>query len=554
MIRVTCGQCGLQVMAPEAVAGRRGTCFGCGAMVVVPLDVAPEAAREVDFQPGEPITDRYVCRQKIGRGGMGTVYLAEDTLLGERVALKFLHPHLLHTQRGVQLFIREAQVARRLRHDRIVATHDVGRTPEGVLYLTMEMLPGQSLRKYLNAFRLEKRPMPVRLAVDLTNQILDALDYAHRYIVHRDLKPENVVIMPGEKLKVLDFGLAKAIDEEDVPGEAAEASSNHRVVGTEVYAAPEQKRHGDVDALADLYAVGVLLHEMLTLRSPRETYVEIEAVRKDVSPSIIAITKKARRERKDERWPSAAAFRAALLDAYSEGYTKSRTAKSVAADQRQASTDGMVFLEGGSFLMGSTDSPATSPEFEAIVEPFYMDSHPVTVAQYRRYLEATGAKAPKFWQGKGYEGGDQPVVGVTWDEAAAYAAWEGKRLPTEAEWEFAARGRANRKYPWGNEPPDKNRANYGDFLSMPSFVNMHEEGSTPEGICDLAGNVAEWTSDWFQTYAQQRRGDAPAEPRRTVRGGSWESPADGLRCTARQGVFPEAQLPTIGFRCVVSAE
>jgi len=554
MIRVTCGQCGLQVMVPTAVVGRRGTCFGCGAMVVVSAEDSSGTAKEVDFQAGQPITDRYVCRSKIGRGGMGTVYVADDTLLGEAVALKFLHPHLLHTQRGVQLFIREAQVARRLRHDRIVATHDVGRTPEGVLYLSMEMLPGHSLRKYLNKYRLDQQPMPVRLAVELTNQILDALDYAHQYIVHRDLKPENVVIMPGEKLKVLDFGLAKAIDEEDIPTDAEATASSHRVVGTEAYAAPEQKHHGKVDAIADVYAVGVLLHEMLTLRSPREEFVEIEAVRTDVSPSIIAITKKARRDRKDERWPSAAAFRTALMDAYADAYTKTRSAKTTSDSHREVSTDGMVLLEGGGFLMGSNDSPATSPEFEEQVDPFYMDTHPVTVAQYRRYLEATELSPPRFWQAKGFEGGDQPVVGVTWEEASAYAAWEGKRLPTEIEWEFAARGKKNRKYPWGHEAPDKNRANYGDFLSMPSFVNMHEEGSTPDGICDLGGNVAEWTSDWFQTYAQQRRGDTPVEPRRTVRGGSWDSLAEALRCTSRQGVFPEAQLATIGFRCVVSAE
>jgi formylglycine-generating enzyme required for sulfatase activity/tRNA A-37 threonylcarbamoyl transferase component Bud32 len=485
---------------------------------------------------------------------MGTVYAAEDTLLNESVALKFLHPHLLQTQRGVQLFIREAQVARRLRHDRIVATHDVGRTPEGVLYLSMEMLQGHSLRRYLNKYRLDKEPMPVRLAVELTNQILDGLDYAHQFIVHRDLKPENVVIMPGEKLKVLDFGLAKAIDEEDVPREKRAAGSKHRVVGTEAYASPEQKQHGEVDATSDVYAVGLLLHEMLTLRSPREPFVEIEAVRSDVSPSIVAIAEKARREIVGDRWSSASAFRDALMDAYADAYTKVRSAKTAAENEQQASTEGMVLLEGGSFLMGSNDSPSTAPEFEAYVNPFYMDTYPVTVAQYGRYMEATNSPRPKYWNAVGYEGGDQPVVGVTWEEASAYAAWEGKRLPTEKEWEFAARGRENRKYPWGHEAPDKNRANYSDFLSMPSFVNMHEDGSTPDGICDLAGNISEWTFNWFQTYAQQHRGDTPAEPRRTIRGGSWDSPADGLRCTARQGVFPESQLATVGFRCVVSAE
>jgi formylglycine-generating enzyme required for sulfatase activity len=521
-------------------------------MLVVQAADSAAAALEADFRPGQPITDRYVCRQKIGRGGMGTVFLADDTLLAEPVALKFLHPHLLQTQRGVQLFIREAQVARRLRHDRIVATHDVGRTPEGVLYLSMEMVKGHPLRRYLNEYRVKNKPMPVRLAVELTIQILDALQYAHQYIVHRDLKPENVLIMPGERVKVLDFGLAKAIDEESVGESPAESPSKGRVVGTEAYAAPEQKKHADVDALADIYAVGKLLHEMLTLRSPLEPFVEIASVRQDVSPGIIAIAEKAARERKDERFPSAAAFRDALRDAYADAYTKARAPQPPERAAVEASTDGMVYYEGGAFLMGANDIPGAKPEHEAQVDPFYLDTHLVTVSQYKRYLTDTNAAPPKHWQARGFEGPDQPVVGVTWDEANAFAAWAGKRLPTEREWEFAARGKANRKYPWGHEAPDENRANYGEFLGMPSFVHMHEDGATPEGVCDLAGNVAEWTADAFVPYA--KRNGNPDEPRKTIRGGSWKSDAAELRSADRRGAFPESRLDTTGFRCALSAE
>jgi formylglycine-generating enzyme required for sulfatase activity len=206
--------------------------------------------------------------------------------------------------------------------------------------------------------------------------------------------------------------------------------------------------------------------------------------------------------------------------------------------------------------MGCATVPEETPEFEAFVGPFYMDIHAVTRRQYAPFLEATGHPAPKFWTVPEFSSLDQPVVGVMWDDAQAYATWAGKQLPTEAQWEFAARGKANRKYPWGAQEPDANRVNYGDFLNMPSIVTMHEEGATPEGICDLAGNVYEWTADLFLPYDPVRREEEARKgpPRRVARGGSWHSPPGELRCSARKGLFPDSQLATVGFRCVLPLE
>lgn len=185
--------------------------------------------------------------------------------------------------------------------------------------------------------------------------------------------------------------------------------------------------------------------------------------------------------------------------------------------------------------------------------PFYMDKHPVTVAQYREFLKETKRPEPPFWDDANFSGESQPVVGVTWHEAMAYAAWAGKQLPSEIQWEYASRGRDNRAYPWGNREPDPIRCNFGDHLNMPSLVGMHDEGATPEGIEDLAGNVFEWTRDLFVPY------DASADSHsdvvlRAVRGGSWHSPATELRCSARTGLFPETRESTVGFRCVFSPE
>lgn len=500
---------------------------------------------------------RYTIEGLVGRGGMGVVYEARDTLVNEPVALKFLHPARLRSAKARQRFIREAQIARRLRHEHIVAVHDVSSTSEGILFITMELLHGQSLRAYLRQRREQRRHVGVRLAVRYTGQILDALANAHRMVFHRDIKPENVILLPGEVVKVLDFGLAKAVDvdaEEPAPEEPGDTRPKN-VVGTLAYAAPEQRLHQDVDHRADLYATGLIFRELLTLRTPKEEPWDVERVRDDVSPSLLQVLRKALMENKRDRWQSADEFARAMREAYAHSYE--RTAAVIgdgAPDARAASTEGMVFMEGGSFLMGGEADASESPEHEAFVAPFYIDRYPVTNDEYRAFVEATGHPAPKFWRHRNFSGGMQPVVGVTFADAMAYAAWAGKALPTEAEWEFAARGKANRKYPWGAQEPDSMLSNFGEFLGMPSIVTMHEEGATPEGVCDLAGNVYEWTSDSFAPYPTKAQAGKQGTPRRSCRGGAWNSGPHELRCSARKGFFPETQANHVGFRCVLAAE
>lgn len=549
MIRVTCQQCGLEVLVPHSVQGAKGVCFGCGAALIVPRDSEGNGEEALHFSPGDRVADRYVILKSLGAGGMGAVYSARDELVGESVALKFMKPRLLRTQRGQRLFIKEAQLARRLRHEHIVAVHDVGRTPEGILYLSMEHIDGRPLRALLRENRVARRHLPVRLTVRLTEQVLAALEHAHRFVVHRDIKPENVMLLPGEFVKVLDFGLAVAVGVEE-EGESGRRPT--KMAGTAPYAAPEQKLLWDVDFRADLYAVGLLLYELLTLRTPMDPYVPLGEAREDAAPSLVRVVEKALQEDRELRWQSAGDFRAALLEAFEVSYMRPmQTANSVPV--QVASTAEMVYMEGGQFLMGNDAMPREAPQSEVEVEPFYIDRYPVTVKEYRRFLEQTGHGAPRFWGGAAYQGDDQPVVGVSWHDAQAYAQWAGKCLPTEAQWEFAARGKANRKYPWGNLEPDSTRANYGDHLNMPSIVGMHEDGVTPDGLHDMAGNVYEWTSDWYVPYghAPGASENVPESPRRVARGGSWHSGPNALRCSHRKGVFPEAQEPTIGLRCVV---
>jgi tRNA A-37 threonylcarbamoyl transferase component Bud32 len=410
MIPVICTNCGLRILVPPTVQGKIGLCFNCRQPLLVP-GAPPPVRRSLDYGPSDRISERYVIETQIGKGGMGVVYRAHDTLVEETVALKFMNPELLRTERGQQLFIREAQIARRLRHENIVAVHDVSWTQDGILYLSMEYAEGQSLRNYLRRYRTERRYVDVRVAVAFLRQILAALEFAHRTVIHRDIKPENVMILSGERVKVLDFGLAKVAHEELLQGQPGGPASPRGIIGTLAYAAPEQRRGQTTDLRADVYAVGLLMHELLTLRTPMDDPVTVTKVRNDVSPSLLAILAKALAEGKEQRWQSAREFRIALEQAFEESYRKPVDHIAVPDRIEPASTAGMVFLEGGSFLMGSNDVREEAPEEEVYVAPFWMDIYPVTVAQYGAYLEATGGPEPRYWRDPQYNGPNQPIVG-----------------------------------------------------------------------------------------------------------------------------------------------
>ena len=552
MLEVVCSQCGLRILVPPTVQGREGICFNCRNLVRVPSAANREAHINLAFEHGDRISDRYVIEERIGKGGMGVVYRAQDALINEPVALKFLHPQLLSSEKGRQMFIQEAQIARRLRHENIVAVHDVAWTSEGILYLSMELLQGQPLRAYLRKKRNDRRLVDIRLAVTITRQILAALEYAHRTVIHRDIKPENVYLLSRERVKVLDFGLAKAVHE--LLGDAQAAADASRAVGTLGYAAPEQRLRRQVDLRVDLYSVGLLFYELLTLRTPLDDQIPVQQAREDVSPSLQAVLERAVAEEKERRWQSATEFRTALEEAFETSYGKSTFQILTPSPEKEPSTENMVFFEGGNFLMGNNSVRDEAPEEEVHVDPFWMDIYPVTVQEYARFLRETGAPEPRYWRDPQYNGPDQPVVGITWAEARAYALWAGKDLATEVQWEFAARGKDNRKYPWGSLPPDPTLCNYGDNLGMPSIVSMHDRGATPDGIQDLAGNVMEWTRDPFVPYAVARKASdngAPESPRKAVRGGCWNSAPEELVCTMRKGLFPESRINTVGFRCVI---
>ena len=627
--------------------------------------VVDDAAARVGTAIGQ-----YSIVREIGKGGMGVVYEAVHQVIGQRAAIKMISVKGAKDPDYLARFEAEARAAAAVQHPGLVTVFDFGRAEDGAPYLMMEFVEGETLRA-----RLQRGKLPTAQAFQIARQIAAALGAIHaKGIVHRDLKPDNVMIVrddaaeAGERIKLLDFGVARRI-----AGEPFSTGPN-MILGTPPYMSPEQCTAAKVDVATDVYALGILLHEMLLGQPPfvgdsgqvmrRHVTEEVtvsanvpEQVRgllssmlaKDPAarPTSWAVEDQLRRSSSrrqvgglattellsaasaDRRssLPPARSLRVAVPIAFAALVTFGLIWEGVRAARKPPrppfDLTGMVWLPGGSFSMGrsaeelSAECVRLGPECrkdtldreqpvrQVSVSPFHLDVHEVTNADFaawlkvdprrltveddpdtheRRYvyLQLERVLLLDLWPGKlgifldkdgtfgvrpGFE--HKPVLQVTWDAARQYCESRVKRLPSEAEWEFAARGGSARRFPWGDDEPDCRGVviartpglSCASLPSGPEEVGSAAQDWTKDRVAGLAGNVSEWVYDAFELPYYPSCGDCK-DPRtegsgggdgfRVFRGSSFSS-SIFARASARGRWKQSSVADNIGFRCAAGA-
>jgi serine/threonine-protein kinase len=233
----------------------------------------------------------------------------------------------------------------------------------------------------------------------------------------------------------------------------------------------------------------------------------------------------------------------------------------------------MVFVPAGPFIMGSNDVTNEKPEREVYLDAYWIDKYEVSNAQYAKCVEAGGCKARvannsskrvSYYGNSDFN--DYPVIWVDWNQASAYCEWAGGKLPTEAQWEKAARGLNRNEYPWGNESPICDLANYNQgsnnepkhCIGDTTAVGSSPGGASYYGVMDMAGNVWEWVRDWYALYNTSEinnpTGPSTGLDSKVIRGGSWGNDSKEIRSAFRHIQNPVEGTAFIGFRCVFPAD
>ena len=540
--------------------------------------------------------DAYAVESQLGAGGFAVVYLVRDVHLKRKLAVKVLSPDVIASHSVLERFRREAETIAQLSHPHIVPLHFIGQKDD-LVYLVMEAIDGGSL-----ADRLEREAqLPIDEAARIFGEVASALAHAHkRGVIHRDIKPQNVLLdAESGRALVTDFGIART-------AEGGSLTATGMVVGTPAYLSPEQVTGEPSDHRADIYALGVMMYQMLagqppfTGATPTAVLMKrlagppepLRKLRPDTPEPLADLVDACLATDPNQRLQSAAdivrsmsghspisgSFTTSARRVVSPGKRKSKTpmlvvaativaaagiAAYVATTRRSDGTGntvrapvdaGMVAIPAGLYTIGSDTGAAPSrPAHQVRLGAFGIGQHEVTVGEYDDFVRTGRAVAP--WRGARPDG-NLPITGVSWSEASGYCAWrhqDGGRLPSEAEWEAAARGQSGRLYPWGNSwnPQAANTA--GARRGGPTLVGSLPAGNTPEGISDLIGNVWEWTSSPYRPYSDT---SSAGTGRYVIRGGAYNAYDNISSAIFRAQAEPATareNLAATGFRCAMPA-
>ena len=492
---------------------------------------------------------KYSIETRIGSGAYADVYKALDHLK-RTVALKVLKPSLLEDTEARARFVLEAQAAAGLFHPHIATVLDLDED-QGYTFLAMRYVDGPSLAQQLK----ENGALPWQEALHITRQIAEALDFAHQQgLVHRDVKPGNILLGKTEGAVLTDFGLVRAMENSGV------STQSGMTPGTLPYIAPEIWKGEPAGPTADQYALACVLAEMLTgkvLFAGNTPFALIhkhtheppplpEAWSAGVPDGLAQALRRALAKEPAERFASASEFARSLAAPEKAADVGAKTAPQMQSppDHAPLTADNPAGIEwveipAGEFLYGE------KKERKFINKAYKIGKYPVTNEQYKKFIDANPEyRVPAHWNKSQHTypagKGNHPVANVSWHDAQAFCQWNGCRLPTEVEWEKAARGTDGRTYPWGENWVQRNFCNSreaGIWDTTP--VDDYSKGVSPYGVWDMSGNVWEWTaSQHGSSYV--------------LRGGSWDVDGYYVRSAVRLGFNPDDTGSNDGFRCAVS--
>jgi beta-lactam-binding protein with PASTA domain len=394
---------------------------------------------------GKTVGSRYEIRALLARGGMATVYEAVDLRLDRLVALKVMHPHLAADPGFVARFEREAKSAARLAHPHVVGVYDQGEA-DGLVYLAMELIPGRTLRDVIR----EYGPLTSEQALVLLEPVLEALAAAHAAgLVHRDIKPENVLISHDGRVKVADFGLARAVATSETNATAG------MLIGTVAYLAPEQVERGHADERTDIYAAGICLFEMVTGQVPHAgdtpLSVAYQHVNADVpAPSSVmpgiplevdAIVRTATRRDPNQRYRSSADFLADIRRTRAALPAPTPFIDTPAMNDTLVVGTGVPVADGYDDHHGYTDAYEGDAEYEHEYDDEYDDYPRRRRSGVRAVIAAVvvlaiaGAGFAGWWlaAGPGTYSPTPDVIGQTFDQATSSLSVDGLTLTATAE-------------------------------------------------------------------------------------------------------------------------
>lgn len=547
--------------------------------------------------------DRYKIIELLGEGAFAQVYRAEDTILQRPVAIKILKPRLVTDREAFERFIREGRVAAQLFHTHIATVLDIGEA-EGQYYMAMRFVEGYSLANILS----DQTALSWEQVRTYIQQVGSALHFAHRRdLVHRDIKPQNILISPDEGAVLTDFGLVRAL-------QASGMTATGSMLGTPGYIAPEIWDGQPASPASDQYSLACVLVEMLTRqplfkgatpaimkqhlleqpklpqkypveapddlpdillralgKDPDERFADVEAFIGSLLPvadsepssdmlryeDLVELVSNMKREKQQVEKPS---VKSVIQIADTENDLVLKLAENVEISFKR--------VPAGEFVMGTKkywEDRDARPEHQVYLDEYWIGATPVTNLQFQVFTMDTNHPSPKHWEGTQIpkELEDHPVVNVSWQDANAFCEWASKvciqeiRLPSEAEWEKAARGTNGRRYSWGSEKPSKELCNAISRLGNTTPVGLYSPaGDSPYGCIDMIGNVGEMTSSLFKKYPYKLndgRENRSANGKRVAKGGSFQSFDNELLCIFRAYVQRQNQIfNNLGFRCAVT--